>query len=104
MVEADERSTTIGRWRDGDHRVTCHQRPNPVLSVGYAVAAVAGRVSILLGVAAAVALRQPRRESGGTPAVGETTWQRALRRWTRRYSSQRDELHHTTGNNNNNER
>src|SRR5262245_54925323 len=49
------------------------------------------------GVVAVVALRQPRRDSGGTPGVGETTYDQSVRCCTRRYSSQRDEFHHTRG-------
>src|SRR5262245_9966367 len=49
------------------------------------------------GRGAVVALRQSRRDSGGTHVVGGTTWENSLRRCTRRYSSQRDEFHHTRG-------
>ena len=43
---------------------------------------------------AVVALRQPRRVQRRNGSRGRSVRGRPLRRWTRRYSSQRDEFHH----------
>ena len=44
---------------------------------------------------AVVALRQPRRVRRRNGSHGPLGFRKSLRRWTRRYSSQRDEFYHT---------